>query len=229
MEALIRALGEDRWAYAPDFPGFGDSDPPAAPPSISEYAASIGALLDATGHSPVDVFGYHTGALSAVELAIERPMQIRRLVLVGLPLLDDTERGALVAQPWPMPAQRDGSHLAVEWERSWHWAGPGQTFEMIARGFLDKLKAGERASWGARAVAGYRLVERLPLVRQPILAIGPRDDLWEVSPRCVGLIQHGWFERWPENGFGLMDVATARLAARVRDHLDSPNGVTGPP
>jgi len=188
---------------------------------VADYAAAIGDLLDAWGHVPVDLYGYHTGALSAVELAIARPAQIRRLVLMGLPLLDDAERQAIRSQPWPVPISADGSHLVTEWRRALHWAGPGQTLAMTAEGFVDKLKAGDRAFWGALAAAAHPFHQRLPLVQQPILAIGPRDDLWEISPRCEGLLRHGRFERWPDHGFGMMDVATAHVAAAVRGHLDA--------
>ncbi|MDX2145049.1 MAG: alpha/beta fold hydrolase [Rhodospirillaceae bacterium] len=220
MEALIKTLGRDRVCYAPDFPGFGDSAPPPRPPTVADYAAAIGDLLDAWGHVPVDFYGYHTGALSAVELAIARPTQVRRLVLVGLPLLDDAERQAIRSQPWPVPITTDGSHLVTEWKRALHWAGPGQTLAMTAEGFVDKLKAGEKAFWGALAATAQPFHERLPLVSQPILAIGPRDDLWDISPRGEALMRNGRFERWPDYGFGVMDVATDVVAAAVRRHLD---------
>ena len=101
------------------------------------------------------------------------------------------------------------------------WAGPGQTLSDIAEGFLDKLKAGPTGHWGAKAAISYRLQDTLPKVTQPILAIGPKDDLWTISPRCKELMQSGTFTQWPDYGFGVMDVATDKLVAIIKTHLDA--------
>jgi hypothetical protein len=95
------------------------------------------------------------------------------------------------------------------------------TLPMIMRGFVDKLKAGDKAFWGGRAAMRYGFETKLPQVTQPILAIGPKDDLWEISPRCEGLMKNGRFERWPEHGFGIFDVAAERINAKIRTHLDT--------
>jgi pimeloyl-ACP methyl ester carboxylesterase len=221
---LGRALARDRVVYAPDLPGFGDSDPPAAPPGIEDYADCLGTLLDALELNLLDILGNHTGAMNGVELALRRPGQVRRLVLIGVPLLNEAERDAIRAQPFPVAAEPDGSHLLTEWQRALRWAGPGQTQRMIESGFLDKLKAGRHGHWGAQAALAYPMKDKLARVSQPILAIGPRDDLWAISPRAARLIQHGRFEPWPDYGFGVMDVATAKLAAVIRVHLDPPDG-----
>lgn len=221
MVKLMTKLASDRVCYAPDFPGFGDSDPPLVQPEIKDYAAAIGALIDHLRLATVDLYGYHTGVLSAVELAIARPKQVRRLVFVGLPLLIEVEREAIRSHPWPLPIEASGSHLTAEWTRSMQWAGPGQMLPDIAEGFLDKLKAGPTGHWGAKAAISYRLQDTLPKVTQPILAIGPKDDLWTISPRCEALMQTGTFTQWPEYGFGVMDVATDKLVAVIKTHLDA--------
>lgn len=217
---VLKNLGRDRAVYAPDTPGFGESDAPAEPPDISDYAAAMGELLDQLGHVPVDLLGYHTGALTATELALARPHQIRRLVLIGLPLIDQAYIDAFNKQPWPVPMTMDASFVTNEWNRSVQWAGPGMTLPLIMRGFVDKLKGGEKAFWGARAAMRAKFHEKLPKVAQPILAIGPKDDLWEISPRAEGQIVNGSFEHWPDHGFGIFDVAPDRINAKIRSHLD---------
>ncbi len=222
MTAVLQRLGTDRLAYAPDFPGFGQSDGPTERPTIEDYAASVGDLLDALGHTAVDLYGYHTGAMNAVELAYRRPQQIRRLVLIGVPLLSENEQLAIREAPWPVPVKEDGSHLMTEWQRAVAWAGPGQTLAMVAEGFADKLLAGDTAHWGALAAADYDLADTLGQIRQPILVIGPKDDNWDNTPRAQPLLRNGRVERWPEYGFGVMDVAPDRVVAAIRGHLDDP-------
>jgi pimeloyl-ACP methyl ester carboxylesterase len=218
---VLRDLGRDRFVYAPDTPGFGDSDAPPEMPEISDYAAAMGDLLDQLGHMPVDILGYHTGALTACELALARPHQIRRLVLIGLPVVNQAEIDTFFKTPWPVPMTMDDSYVRGEWNRSVHWAGPGSTLPVIARGFVDKLKAGEKAFWGGRAAMRYGFDKKLPQVMQPILAIGPKDDLWDISPRAETLIQNGRFMRWPDHGFGIFDAAPERINAEIRRHLDA--------
>ncbi len=66
----------------------------------------------------------------------------------------------------------------------------------------------------------YPFAEKLPMVKQSILAIGPKDDLWEISLRSEEYISNGHFERWPDHGFGIFDVAKERIVEKIRSHLD---------
>jgi pimeloyl-ACP methyl ester carboxylesterase len=216
---VLKGLGTDRFVYAPDTPGYGESDLPAEPPDIADYAKAMGAVLDQLGHVPVDILGYHTGALTATELAINRPKQIRRMVLIGLAVFKQDEIDNFFKTPWPIPMTMDDSFVRNEWNRSVQWAGD-HPLPLIARGFVDKLKAGDKAFWGARAAMRYPFAEKLPKVTQPVLAIGPKDDLWDISTRAAPLIKNGTFERWPDNGFGIFDLATERINAKIRSHLD---------
>jgi pimeloyl-ACP methyl ester carboxylesterase len=47
----------------------------------------------------IDVLGYQAGSLLAAELAIARPQQVRRVVLVGVPALSEAERLRQIGQP----------------------------------------------------------------------------------------------------------------------------------
>jgi pimeloyl-ACP methyl ester carboxylesterase len=92
---FIAAMGVGRLAVAPDTPGFGESDAPASPPGIEDYAAAMGDLIDALGFRQVDLIGYHTGSETAVALALARPSQVRRVVMISAPIFTDQELGEL--------------------------------------------------------------------------------------------------------------------------------------
>jgi pimeloyl-ACP methyl ester carboxylesterase len=217
---VLNALGQDRKVFAPDTPGFGESDPPPELPGIEDYTDAMEELIDQLPLKTFDILGYHTGALTGTELAIRRPKNVRRLVLIGMPVFKQEEIDAFLSQPWPLPLEKDGSHISAEWKRSVHWAGPGMTLPLIQRGFVDKLKAGDKAFWGGRAAMLYPFAEKLPQVKHPVLAMGPKDDLWDISPRSEALIANGSFERWPDHGFGLFDVAKDQIIPKIRSHLD---------
>ena len=114
FKPFLAEMGRDRSVYAPDAPGCGESDAPDAAPSVQDYAQAYGDLLDTLRLRQVDLVGYQAGSLAAVELAIARPEQVRRVVLVGVPVFDARDREAFSSRPWPARAREDGSHLLDE-------------------------------------------------------------------------------------------------------------------
>jgi len=115
---FLSASGQDRSVYAPDLPGCGESDPPPARPTVDDYAAAIGDFLDTMRFRQIDVLGHRSGSLIAAELAVARPQQVRRVVMVGVPLLNEAEREALKRAARPAPAGDDGRHVTTEWSVS---------------------------------------------------------------------------------------------------------------
>lgn len=216
---LLPLMGRDRSVYAPDLPGYGQSDPPPARPGIGDYAAAIGDFLDSMRFRQIDVLGYHTGSLVATELAIARPQQIRRVVLVGVPVLTEADREAFRRAPWPVPSAEDGSHLMTEWRRTLEWRGPGVTLEMLARSFAEKLHNGPNAHWGAAAVMQYAARERLPQITQPVLVLRPKDDLWEATLRVRELLPRARMADLPAHGHGLFEAAPEAVAEAMREFL----------
>ncbi|MBK6351661.1 MAG: alpha/beta hydrolase [Proteobacteria bacterium] len=72
----------------PDLPGSGESDAPEQTPVVADHAAAFADLIDSLRLKQVDVVGYQAGALAAIELALARPEQVRRLILIGVPSSD---------------------------------------------------------------------------------------------------------------------------------------------
>jgi pimeloyl-ACP methyl ester carboxylesterase len=220
---FLPELGTDRSVYALDTPGHGESDPLAgrqAPPTIADYAAATGEFLDALRLREVDVLGHQAGAAIAAELALARPAQVRRLVLVSVPVHTAQERDAFDAQPWPLPPAEDGGHLLREWQRSVAARGPGVTLAQLAAGFADKLHNGAQAQLGIRAAYHWPAADRLRLVRQPALVLRPKDELWEATARARPLLAGAEWQELPDHGGGLFGVAPGPIAARVRRFLD---------
>lgn len=219
-ETFLRHIGADRFAVAPDTPGFGDSDPPTEPPSISDYAAAMGDLIDALGFKHVDLIGYHTGSETCVELALQRPKQIRRLVLISTPIYSSDERVAKKREFGQEPLSRDGSHVAKKWLGHVRWAMPGRTLQDVAYQFPDSVRRPAISWWGHYAAFDYPCGEQLSKVQQPVLVLNPEDDVHERTLRAHQYLNNGRVQELPGWGHGFLDLFPAQAAAVVRKHLD---------
>lgn len=81
---LLPVIGDVRSVYAPDLPGYGESDPsPNA--TVSEAASAVADLAADLRLRQIDLLGVQTGAAAALELAAAKPELVRRLILIGLP------------------------------------------------------------------------------------------------------------------------------------------------
>ena len=220
FHALLADLGRDRSVYAPDLPGYGESDAPESRPGVSDYAAAVGDLLDTLRLRQVDVLGYQTGSLVAAELALARPEQVRRLVLAGVPGFDAREREAYNARPWPAKARDDGSHLVEEWQRVRRSRGAAATLERLGEDLGEALRAGESASWLPAAAVNYAAGERLPLLRQSSLVLRAKDEFWDMTGRADALLRESRRVDLEGRNGGLFDTGCADVVRYAREFLD---------
>ena len=81
FQALLGPLGADRSIYAPDLPGFGMSDAPAAPCGAEQHALALLDLLESLRQRRVDVLTQAAGIEVAAALAAARPGALVRHVV----------------------------------------------------------------------------------------------------------------------------------------------------
>lgn len=110
---LSRILGQSRSVYSPDTPGCGESDGPPKALSIAGYAEAIGDFIDSMRFRSIDLLGAHSGAAVAAELAISRPKVVRKVVMIGAPVLDETER-----KTWRDLSPPEGLSQGALWARA---------------------------------------------------------------------------------------------------------------
>jgi pimeloyl-ACP methyl ester carboxylesterase len=95
FDRLLPMLADVRSVYAPDLPGYGESDPSPAQ-SVADAATAASDLAGGLRLRQIDVLGVQYGAEAALQLAAARPDLVRRLVLASLP---STERLSSAKQP----------------------------------------------------------------------------------------------------------------------------------
>jgi pimeloyl-ACP methyl ester carboxylesterase len=115
----IETFASSFTVIAADTPGYGWSDPlPIEHPAISDFGDAVIELMNALNISTAGVFGSHTGAMIAADLAARHSDRVSAAVLDGYVVLEDSERIDLLAnyfnKPQPSP---DGAHLAWAWAR----------------------------------------------------------------------------------------------------------------
>jgi pimeloyl-ACP methyl ester carboxylesterase len=187
--AVLPLIGAHYRAIAMDTVGFGDSAAGDTPASIEQWARVACELLDELHVRRVDVVGHHTGGVIAVELAAAFPDRVRGLVLSSTPFTDDAFRRARAERPPidEVKSSGDGTHLAALWQQrqGFYPAGRPDLLEAFVR---DALKASGSPEDGHRAVAAYRMEDRIHRVTQPALLIRATDDPF-AAPHAAELLE----------------------------------------
>jgi pimeloyl-ACP methyl ester carboxylesterase len=218
FQRLLEIMGRDRSTYAPDLPGFGESDAPAERATIPDVAAGIADFIDSMRFRQIDVLGWQMGSAVAAELAAAKPQQVRRVVLIGVPLFTDAER-EVSRRLTTSAAAEDGSHLVNDWRRMLESRESGVTLEALAQRFAEMLENAPAALQIASALAQYPLRERLTAMRQPVLVLRPRDELWDVTPRSRDVLPRARMLDLPACGSGLIETAPEAVANATREFL----------
>ena len=220
---LQTMLATDRVVHCPDTPGYGASDAPLGKPTIEDYG---GALADgiATFGGQVDLFGFHTGSLCAIEVALQRPDLVRRLILSGVPHYTDSaererQRESHV-RGYPYFDDRD--YVGQLYQRLVLDASDSGSAESRLRRFGDRLRAGSNGWWGPDAVFRYDSSAALPRLTLPTLLIAFNEEMTEPTRQAKKLVDNAQLiEMLDLPIFGFI-VAPDRVATVMRQFLDMP-------
>ncbi len=227
--SLIRDLQGIARVFAPDTPGNGDSEPlPLEAPRIVDLAEAMARFLDVMQLDRVDLYGSHTGAAIAAELAILVPQRIGRVVLEGVQVLTPEERTEMMARyAFPFAADLDGAylsrvfqfcrdqHLFYPWyerTRKCQRAGGLPAAEDLHNAVVEVLKAHETYHLNYRAAFQWEARKRLPLLMRPTLMLAAENDpLMETTRDVTTALRDGRYVALPR--FDAADFSTRRMAA----------------
>jgi pimeloyl-ACP methyl ester carboxylesterase len=194
LQPLLTGLGTERRVIAPDFVGNGDSARPDAPVDIATLGRDVIAVADALGLERFDLWGTHTGALIAMEAAIQAPGRVGRAILEAPPLLSPAFTADLLANYFPeLRPDGWGLYLQQAWNMRrdmflfWPWYRAQRTAarplsvpdaDFLHDWTLGLLTSGATYHRSYRAAFEYDTQARLPLLPCPALVCaGPADML----------------------------------------------------
>ena len=172
-------------------------------PSMLEYKSPTS--LDMP---EIDIYGSHTGASIAMELAIAQPKRVRRLVLDGIGLYTPEELADILAHYAPaIEPDQIGSQLTWAWHfvrdqaLFFPWfkrdAGHARTgglppAEVLHATVVEVLKSIRTYHLAYRAAFRHPKRERLPLVTVPALVLGDSSDpLFPAQEEVCSLLPDG--------------------------------------
>jgi pimeloyl-ACP methyl ester carboxylesterase len=140
-EAVMRAWPGAHPVYALDTPGFGGSYDPEGQPTMAQYADRLAEAIQALGLGAVHLFGHHTGASVAVEIAVRYPTLARSLAMIG-PVTITAEEAQFFKTLYPKDfvLKADGSHVKKMWEYVAEIGG-ASSLALHHREFVDTARA----------------------------------------------------------------------------------------
>lgn len=212
--AMFEALMPHLYAgfiLAPDTPGFGASFIPEHF-SIPFAAEAMVQALNELGIHSVDIFGHHTGAAIALQIATDHRALVRRLALSGPPLLTPSQKEKLAAGLTPPNLDEAGTYLQATWQRL-RGRAPEAPFAFTLRETLLTLSAGEVYAEAYRAVFEQDIAGQLAAVTCPVLVMAGEHDTLRASvePACA-LLQNARAEILPKAGPYLCDFQAEQVA-----------------
>jgi 3-oxoadipate enol-lactonase len=179
-------LGRDFDLLAYDQRGLGQTDKPAGPYSMADYADDAAGLLEALGWDSALVMGVSFGGMVAQEFALRHPKNVKRLVLActsaggaggaSYPLQE------LAALPFEERFVRQLSISDMRQTAEWQRANPAAVERMLgwARAAMalgaDDPEHARGAALQLRARAGHDTWERLARLDMPVLLCAGRFD-----------------------------------------------------
>ena len=173
-EAVALLLARDRLVLSFDTPGYGLSDRPATQPMINDYAAALGeSLATLVDGRSVDVVGHMTGSFIAVDIAVEQPDLVRRVVLSRSPVFTAETRARRLPEVQQQHADEQAdptaSYLVERLKRNLAAVAPGASPDPVIVRFIDTVSPGSYWVFGELAVFQYRADLRMPQITQPTL------------------------------------------------------------
>lgn len=223
---FLETASQDRIVIAPDFPGYGESDPPKQPIEAHDYAATIWQVADALGltnnYGQLDFFGVHAGAKLAVEAACQRPSDVRKIILSSAAILESNELEDLRQALLHIPLDEEGTRFRDLWDMLIRSKDKDTSLEMCATALAEMLRGGEGYGWGHKAVFDYngQFAQRLSLLTHPILLLNPNDGLHDKTPRSLEYIQDAELINLPDWGLNYIEAHAGEVTSMVESFLD---------
>ena len=219
-EAMMRLLAPQIVSFAPDTPGYGMSFDPMNKPSIKFYTQVLKECLEQLKIETCYLFGHHTGAAIAVQLAHDYPELAQGLILSGPPYLTHKQKQRLKATLPEGKFASNPDYYAKVWQRI-SSRSLTQDPELIHRETLLTLRATGYAQT-YEAVFEQDFAKQLPSITCPTRIIcGDQDTIHESAEPTHQAIQHSSLSIITNAGTYLCDENPKQVVSLIQDFIFS--------
>jgi len=215
------ALAAHFQVFAPDHPGFGQSERPEWLEGIDDVVLHYVDLLDLLGLETVSVIGTSLGGWIAAELAVAYAHRVTRLVLVGAGgvRVEGVERFDVFLHPIEETLQ----HLFYDQSRAPQLLPTEMGPEVIVRAYHDSTTLA-RLTWNPYFY-NPKLERRLRRIRAPTLVLWGENDRFLPLPHgeaYARLIPGARLQIVPECGHFVPFEQTEVFVSAATDFLSAP-------
>ncbi|MFL2770901.1 MAG: alpha/beta fold hydrolase [Rhodospirillaceae bacterium] len=235
VEPITRSFLGRRTVYAFDMPGSGESDQiiPVGNVEVNTYANVLDQALTSIGLNRVDFYGMWGGGFVGLELALEKPKIVRRLVMSNVFQHTGQEQADIIASYTPevLPLWH-GGHLLQCWHQMrdqgiyypWFkqtrqgviWREPFLDTDMVHERVCSLLKAGNMYRTAYHAHFVYPTYDKLSRIKVPTLLATTKWDpnnthtltAAQSSPRCEFIYLDEDFAKWGESFLPFLERIT---------------------
>jgi len=232
--ALIDTLAQARRVVTFDNAGVGGSTG-TTPDTIEQMARDALAFLAAKGLGEVDLLGFSIGSFVTQQIALTRPMMVRRLVLASA-----APQGAAGMHGWApevmgavgTPHTSPEAYLEVFFAPSAASRQAGK--EALQRMYARTEDRDTATTWATReaqydavctwGIPDHALLQRLSAIDMPVFVANGDSDpmiLPHYSYLLAGLIPHARAKIYPDSAHGFLFQHHAEFAADVEAFLTS--------
>lgn len=218
LNTLAPLLADERTVIGLDYPGHGGSESGSRPASIEDYAAAAACVARTLSPDrPVNLFGFHSGCLVAVETAISHPDCVDKLVLVDIPFFDTETRAKFCEQtPNPVAISQDFEMLQSAWEFSVTQRLNQMT---VARGyelFSDHIRLGASMNIAYHAAFGYDVDSRFPTTPKETLIVATQSGLLDGTRTAANAIPQSTLLEVLDITSGVIENSAAKLVEAMQ-------------
>jgi len=182
--SVMPLLNAERDVISVDYPGFGGSDPLQGEASIEAFANALWEFLKSIG--PVDVMGFHTGTLIALELALDHSDLIGEAILIDIPYFDVQTRQKyhdMMIKPIPTPQTCDDLSASFEKEvtKRKDDIGLDRAYNM----WVETLRSGDRHLSAFHAAFTYDCEGKFAALKEHVYVIATTSGLRDATLKAA--------------------------------------------
>lgn len=222
FNTLAPHLIAGRRVVAPDYPGFGASDPASDKPSITDFALAAIAVSDTLSpNQPIDVLGFHTGSLVAAEMALLRPDQVNNVVLVDIPAFEPETRAQYKKElviPHPLPRSLDA--LLPAWDFNVTNRLDSLGLDRAVELFVEQLRPMGNMNAAFYAAFSHDVEAQLAELSARCLLIATQSILLKPTRRAAKLLANAELVEKLHITQAVLDEAAVEIAQCTSSFLD---------